>query len=89
MCLRPLRVKVQEARQAYLDALNESIEEDLLVHGKKPVVPQSSAYKEKEITQSAIDPGAVVWFETISLEVPSILITEGWIGAIISSLIHT
>lgn len=51
-----VKVKVQDERQAYLDALNTAVEEDRLAHGKKPLAPQSTVPKEKEIKQSITDP---------------------------------
>lgn len=51
-----VKVKVKEERQAYLDVLDASIEEDRLAHRKKPLAPRSAAPKEKEIKQSTTDP---------------------------------
>lgn len=53
-----IKVKAQKERRAYLDALNKSIEEDRLKHGKKPLAPPSKQPESKEVKQSTTDPDA-------------------------------
>lgn len=43
-------------RQAYMDKLDQAIEEDRLAHGKKPLPPPSSEPQVREIKQSKTDP---------------------------------
>ena len=51
-----LKIKVSHERQAYMDQLDVSIEEERAKHGKKPLAPPSKAPSERTIKQSTTDP---------------------------------
>ncbi len=47
---------VEQTRQAYMDELDQAIEEDRLAHRKKPLPPEKSKVETREIKQSTTDP---------------------------------
>jgi len=49
------KVLVQQARQAYLDDLDEAVREDRIHHGKKPLPAVEQSTAEREIKQSTTD----------------------------------
>jgi len=51
-----VQVEVEADRQAYMDALDQAVQEDRLDHGKKPLAPRSKAPATREIKQSTTDP---------------------------------
>jgi len=51
-----LKVTVRQERQAYMEQLDHSVEEERIRHGKKPLAPPSKAQPEKTIKQSTTDP---------------------------------
>lgn len=50
------KVLVEQSRQAYLDELDQAVEEDRIAHGKKPLPPEKVKDKTREIKQSTTDP---------------------------------
>lgn len=51
-----VKAQAVSERQAYMDELDQAIEEDRLAHGKKPLPPQSKEPETREIKQSKTDP---------------------------------
>ena len=50
------KVLVEQSRQAYMDKLDQAVEEDRILHGKKPLPPEKVKEKTREIKQSTTDP---------------------------------
>lgn len=50
------KVLVEQSRQAYMDELDQAIEEDRLAHGKKSLPPDKTQVDTREIKQSTTDP---------------------------------
>ena len=49
-------VLVEQSRQAYMDELDQAVEEDRIRHGKKPLPPEKVKENTREIKQSTTDP---------------------------------
>ena len=50
-----IKQEAEVSRKEYLESLDKAVEEDRLVHGKKPLPPQSKAPETKAIKQSTTD----------------------------------
>ncbi len=51
-----LKVTVQQERQSYMEQLDQAVEKERVLHGKKPLAQSSKAPVEKTIKQSTTDP---------------------------------